>query len=282
MSLIESVLLGIIQGLTEFLPISSSAHLTLVGHLMSVIDAAHPERWTAFIAVIQLGTLIAVLAYFSTDIIGIVKGFLTDGRRYLRHPSQGLGRARLGWLIILGTLPVVVLGLAFQKVIEGSLTKSLEVIATSLIVLALVMWLAESVGKRTRTVAEATWLDALVVGCAQALALIPGSSRSGTTITAALFVGMKREPAARFSFLLSIPAVLASGLLELYEMRSYMGEIGALNVLAATLASAVVGYLSIEFLLRYLRSQTMTIFIIYRLVAGSIIWALLLRGGIRP
>ncbi len=282
MSLIESIVLGIIQGLTEFLPISSTAHLTLGGRLMSVIDAAHPERWTAFIAVIQLGTLVAIVAYFFTDIIGIVKGFLIDGRRYLRNPSQGLGQARLGWLIILGTLPVAVLGLTFKSVIEGSLTKNLEVIGSSLIILALVMWLAEKVGRRARTIADATWADALIVGCAQALALIPGSSRSGTTITAALFVGMKREPAARFSFLLSIPAVLASGMLELYEMRRFMGEIGSVNVLAATLASAIVGYVSIEFLLRYLRTQTMKLFILYRIGAGFLIWILLLRGVIQP
>ncbi len=282
MSLIESIVLGIIQGLTEFLPISSTAHLTLGGRLMSVIDAAHPERWTAFIAVIQLGTLVAIVAYFFTDIIGIVKGFLIDGRRYLRNPSQGLGQARLGWLIILGTLPVAVLGLTFKSVIESSLTKNLEVIGSSLIILALVMWLAEKVGRRARTVADATWADALIVGCAQALALIPGSSRSGTTITAALFVGMKREPAARFSFLLSIPAVLASGMLELYEMRRFMGEIGSVNVIAATLVSAIVGYVSIEFLLRYLRTQTMKLFILYRIGAGVLIWILLLRGVIQP
>ncbi len=282
MSLFESILFGIIQGLTEFLPISSTAHLTLSGRLMSVIDAAHPERWTAFIAVIQLGTLVAILAYFFTDIIGIVKGFLTDGCRYLQNPSRGLGQARLGWLIIIGTIPVVVFGLAFKGVIEGSLTKNLEVIGSSLSVLALIMWIAEAVGKRARTVDDATWWDALIVGCAQALALIPGSSRSGTTITAALFVGMKREPAARFSFLLSIPAVLASGMLELYEMRGFMGAIGGINVLVATLASAVVGYLSIDFLLRYLRTRTMWIFIVYRVVAGSVLWILLLRGVIQP
>ena len=282
MSLLESILLGIIQGLTEFLPISSTAHLTLGGRLMSLIDVAHPERWTAFIAVIQLGTLVSLLAYFFTDVIWIVKGFLTDGSRYLRDRSQGLGQARLGWLIFLGSLPVVVFGLGFKRVIEGSLTKNLAVIGTSLIVLALVMGFAEYSGRRSRTMAQATWWDALIVGCAQALALIPGSSRSGTTITAALFVGMRREDAARFSFLLSIPAVLASGLLELYEMRRFMGQIGAFNVIAASLASFIIGYLSIGFLLRYLRTQTTTIFIIYRLLAGSIIWVLLLRGVIRP
>lgn len=282
MSLLESILLGIIQGLTEFLPISSTAHLTIGGRLLSVVDSAHPERWTAFIAVIQLGTLAAVLAYFNRDIAAAVRGFWTDGLKFVRNPSLGLGQARLGWLIIVGTLPVVVIGLTFKKLIEGSMTKNLEVIGASMILLAIALWGAEKVGKRSRTMGEVRWIDALIVGCAQALALIPGSSRSGTTITAALFMGMKREDAARFSFLLSVPAILASGLLELSEMRHFMTDIGITNVLAATIASAVVGYASIEFLLRYLRTRTTAIFIVYRLFVGSAIWILILRGTVLP
>ncbi|MEK6651038.1 MAG: undecaprenyl-diphosphatase UppP [Bacteroidota bacterium] len=282
MSLLDAVLLGIIQGITEFLPISSTAHLTLGGRMLGLIHADRPEQWTAFIAVIQLGTLGAVLAYFATDLAAITRGFLIDGRRYVKNPSGGLGDARLGWLIIVGTLPVVVIGLAFKKIIEGNLTKNLEVIGTSLIVLALILWYAERVGKRERSIADATWKDALWVGIAQAMALIPGSSRSGTTITAALFVGMKREDAARFSFLLSIPAILASGLLQLYEMRSFIDQMGALNVVVATLASGIVGYASIGFLLRYLRTRSTGIFIAYRLVAGAVIWILLLTGTIQP
>jgi undecaprenyl-diphosphatase len=282
MTLFDAILLGIVQGLTEFLPISSTAHLTLGGRALDLIDAAHPERWTAFIAVIQLGTLVAILIYFAKDLAAIVRGFVVGGRRYLSDRSQGLGEARLGWLVIVGTMPVVIIGLAFKRVIEGNLTKDLEVIGTSLIVLALILWLAERVGKRERSISDATWKDALWVGLAQAAALIPGSSRSGTTITAALLLGMKREDAARFSFLLSIPAIGASGLLQLYEMRSFIDQVGVANVVIATIFSAVVGYASIEFLLRYLRTRTTAIFVIYRLLAGSVIWALLLSGRISP
>ncbi|MCU0453836.1 MAG: undecaprenyl-diphosphatase UppP [Bacteroidetes bacterium] len=282
MTILDAILLGIIQGLTEFLPVSSTAHLTLGGRALSLIDAAHPERWTAFIAVIQLGTLAAILIYFAKDLVAIVRGFVVHGRRFLTDRSQGLGEARLGWLVIVGTLPVVIIGLTFKKVIEGNLTKSLEVIGTGLIVLALVLWLAERVGRRDRTIAEATWKDALWVGLAQAVALIPGSSRSGTTITAALLLGMKREDAARFSFLLSVPAIGASGLLQLYEMRSFIDQLGVANVVVATIVSAVVGYASIEFLLRYLRTRSTAIFIFYRLFAGATIWALLLSGRISP
>jgi undecaprenyl-diphosphatase len=282
MTLLDAILLGIIQGLTEFLPISSTAHLTLGGRALDLIDAAHPERWTAFIAVIQLGTLVAILIYFAKDLVAIVRGFVVDGRRYLSDRSLGLGRARLGWLVIVGTMPVVIIGLAFKKIIEGNLTKDLEVIGTSLIVLALMLLFAERVGKRDRSIADATWKDALWVGLAQAVALIPGSSRSGTTITAALLLGMKREDAARFSFLLSVPAIGASGLLQLYEMRSFIDQLGVANVVVATIVSALVGYASIEFLLRYLRTRTTAIFIIYRLLAGAVIWALLLSGRISP
>jgi undecaprenyl-diphosphatase len=282
MTLFDAILLGIVQGLTEFLPISSTAHLTLGGRALDLIDAAHPERWTAFIAVIQLGTLVAILIYFAKDLAAIVRGFVVGGRRYLSDRSQGLGEARLGWLVIVGTMPVVIIGLAFKRVIEGNLTKDLEVIGTSLIVLALILWLAERVGKRERSISDATWKDALWVGLAQAAALIPGSSRSGTTITAALLLGMKREDAARFSFLLSIPAIGASGLLQLYEMRSFIDQVGVANVVIATIFSALVGYASIEFLLRYLRTRTTAIFVIYRLLAGSVIWALLLSGRISP
>lgn len=282
MSLIDAIILGIIQGLTEFLPISSTAHLTLGGRLLGVIDPSHPDQWTAFMAVIQLGTLAAVLAYFAKDLSQITLGFIRDGAKFATKRSGGLGRAQLGWLIMLGTVPVVIIGLAFKKVIEGGLTKNLEVIGTSLIVLALILWYAERRGTKTRSIAEATWKDAVWVGLAQAMALIPGSSRSGTTITAALFLGLKREDAARFSFLLSVPAILASGLLQLYEMRTFIDQMGVLNVVVATLASGIVGYLSIEFLLRYLRTRSTMIFIAYRLAAGAIIWALLLTGTIQP
>ena len=277
MSLLYSILLGIIQGITEFLPISSTAHLTIAGKLLGLINPDRPDEWTAFIAVMQIGTLAAVVVYFFKDLVEIVQGFFVDGIRYIQSPGQGLGRARMGWYIVLGTLPVATFGLMFKKIIEGNLTKSLTVIGTSLVVLALILWLAEKVGSRAKEMKSATWIDSLIVGFAQSLALIPGSSRSGTTITAGLFLGITREDAARFSFLLSVPAVFASGMLELYQMRHFIHDIGILNVVASTIVAGIVGYASIAFLLKYLRTHTTFVFIYYRLALGLILLAIALR-----
>jgi undecaprenyl-diphosphatase len=277
MSLFYSILLGIIQGITEFLPVSSTAHLTIAGTFLHLINNDRPEEWTAFIAVIQIGTMAAVIIYFFKDLVEIVEGFFVDGVRYVQSPSNGLGRARMGWYIILGTLPVAVIGLAFRKIIEGTLTKSLMVIGISAIVLALILWLAERVGSRKKEMANVTWLDSLIVGFAQSLALIPGSSRSGTTITAGLFLGITRSDAARFSFLLSIPAVFASGMLELYEMRHFMHDLGIMNVVVATLVSGIVGYASIAFLLRYLKTHTTYVFIFYRIALGVLLLTMAAR-----
>ena len=277
MSLFYSILLGIIQGITEFLPVSSTAHLTIAGSLLGLINPDRPDEWTAFIAVIQIGTMTAVVVYFFKDIVEIIEGFFVDGIRYVQSPSNGLGRARMGWYIILGTLPVAVIGLAFRKIIEGTLTKSLTVIGISAIVLALVLWLAERVGSRKKEMANVTWLDSLIVGFAQSLALIPGSSRSGTTITAGLFLGINRSDAARFSFLLSVPAVFASGMLELYEMRNFMHDLGIVNVVVATLVSGIVGYASIAFLLRYLKTHTTYVFIFYRIALGLLLLGMAAR-----
>jgi len=277
MSLLQSILLGIIQGITEFLPISSTAHLTIAGTAMGVINPERPDEWTAFIAVMQIGTLAAVVVYFFKDLVDIVKGFFVDGLRYVQSPSNGLGKARMGWYIILGTLPVATFGLLFKKIIEGNLTKSLSVIGTSLIVLALILWLAEKIGSRTKEMKSATWLDSLIVGFAQSLALIPGSSRSGTTITAGLFLGITREDAARFSFLLSIPAVFASGVLELYQMRHFIHDVGIMNVVASTVVAGIVGYASIAFLLKYLRTHTTFLFIYYRIALGTTLLAIAFR-----
>jgi undecaprenyl-diphosphatase len=277
MSLFYSILLGIIQGITEFLPVSSTAHLTIAGTFLHLINNDRPEEWTAFIAVIQIGTMAAVIIYFFKDLVEIVEGFFVDGVRYVQSPPNGLGRARMGWYIILGTLPVAVIGLAFRKIIEGTLTKSLTVIGISAIVLALILWLAERVGSRKKEMANVTWLDSLIVGLAQSLALIPGSSRSGTTITAGLFLGITRSDAARFSFLLSVPAVFASGMLELYEMRHFMHDLGIVNVAVATLVSGIVGYASIAFLLRYLKTHTTYVFIFYRIALGVLLLTMAAR-----
>ncbi|MCC7430447.1 undecaprenyl-diphosphatase UppP [bacterium] len=268
MTLFDAIILGIVQALTEFLPISSTAHLTIAGQLLGLINPENPEQWTAFIAVTQIGTVIAVIIYFFKELVEITQGFFVDGLKFISSPKNGLGKAKMGWFIILGTIPVATFGLVFKKIIEGHLTKDLSVIGTSLIVLAVVLFVAEKVGKRQRTIEKVNWIDAVVVGFAQSLALIPGSSRSGTTITAGLFLGITREAAARFSFLLSIPAVLASGFLELYQMREFISELGILNVFVSTLVSGVVGYATIAMLLKYLRTHNTFIFIYYRIALG--------------
>ena len=190
-----AVLLGIIQGLTEFLPISSTAHLTFAGKLFGFISAENPQTWTAFIAVIQLGTLAAVLVYFWSDIRTIVRALFRD----LLSNGSGKGvkgysaESRMAFYIVIGTVPVGLIGFTLKHLIEGVLTKTTFVLAGSLIGLALLLWLAEKSSKHTRTFDDVSWVDALIIGVAQAFALIPGSSRSGTTITAALFLGFTRE-----------------------------------------------------------------------------------------
>jgi len=282
LNLFEAILLGIIQGLTEFLPISSTGHLTVAGKLMNLVSADHPEQWTAFIALIQLGTLLAVLIYFWKDIISIIKDFFQDNLiKRVKYSEQKIN-SKLGWLIIIGTIPVVIIGLAFKDAIEGALTKNLYVIAASLIVLALILALAEKIANFKKELENITILDSIIIGFAQALALIPGSSRSGTTITAGLFVGLKRDSAARFSFLLSIPAVFASGVLQLYEAVKFVDQSMAVNIIVATIVSGISGYLAIDFLLKYLKKNSTFIFIYYRIALGIFILILLLNNIIQP
>lgn len=282
MNLFESIILGIIQGLTEFLPISSTGHLTLAGRFMKLISPDHPEHWTAFIAVIQLGTLLAVLVYFWKDLISIIKDFFNDNLvKRVKFSDQKLN-SKLGWMIIIGTIPVVIIGLAFKDAIEGALTKNLYVIATSLIALAVILALAEKTAKFKKDIGNITIIDSIIVGFAQALSLIPGSSRSGTTITAGLFVGMKRETAARFSFLLSIPAVLASGALQLYEAMKFIDQAMVVNIIVATIVSGISGYLAIDFLLKFLKKNSTFIFIYYRISLGIFIFILLINNIIQP
>jgi undecaprenyl-diphosphatase len=278
---IEAIVLGIIQGLTEFLPISSTGHLTVAGKLMNLISIDQPEHWTAFMAVIQLGTLLAVIIYFWKDLIQIVRCFLKENILARKKYSEQTENSKMGWYLILATIPVAVIGLAFKDVIEGILTKNLYVIAGSLIVLAAILALAERIGKFKREISSIKWTDALIVGFAQCFALIPGSSRSGTTITAGLFLGLTRETAARFSFLMSIPAVAASGLLEFYQSLEFLDTGGLVNLIIATAASAIVGYLSIEFLLRYLKKKTTFVFIVYRIILGILILTLIGYGIIQ-
>src|ERR1041385_3688100 len=242
MTLLQAILLGIVQGLTEFIPISSTAHLVLASRVMYL--SLTPEQLTASIAVVQLGTLLAVLIYFARDIWDITLAFIRDHLNLLKRSNRGGPRlshdAWLGWLVIIGSIPVGVVGLLFKKQIEGTFTKNLWVIATMMVVIAVLLAIAEAVGKKLRGMETLGIGDALAVGFAQCLALIPGSSRSGSTIMAGLFAGETRETAARFSFLLSIPAVAASGLLELREALHRLPS-GSMTTLAVgTIVSGIV------------------------------------------
>ncbi len=287
MTLFQAILLGLVQGLTEFIPVSSTAHLVFAARVVNLYGGVdktlQAEQTTATIAVIQLGTLLAVLIYFARDIINILRAFVGDhfalltGRTESGHQKLS-NDAWLGWLVIIGSIPVGLVGLLLKKHIEGPFTKNLWVIATMMIVVGVLMTIAELVGKRNRGMNQLGIGDALAVGSAQVLALIPGSSRSGSTIMAGLFAGETRETAARFSFLLSIPAIAASGLLELREAVTKLpaGSYGSLAV--ATAVSGAVGYASIWFLLRFLRTHSTGVFIVYRVIIGGLILVALSVG----
>jgi undecaprenyl-diphosphatase len=301
MTILQAIILGIVQGLTEFIPISSTAHLVFAARLAGLFEGVEAtlkaEQTTATIAVIQLGTLLAVLIYFARDIINISRAFVRDhialitGKARVTPDAPGQspsldGRfglsqdAWLGWLVIIGSVPVAAVGLLFKKQIEGTFTKNLWVIATMMIVVAILLAIAEWIGKRDRSMTDLGIRDALAVGGAQVLALLPGSSRSGSTMMGGLFAGQTRETAARFSFLLSIPAIAASGALELKEAIHKLPEGSYLPLIVATIVSGVVGYASIWFLLRFLRTHSTGIFIVYRLIVGAAIIAALAGGYI--
>lgn len=287
MTILQAIFLGLVQGLTEFIPVSSTAHLVFAARLVNLYGGAdktlQAQQTTATIAVIQLGTLLAVLIYFARDIVNILRAFITDhiawfsGRVEPGQPKLSHD-AWLGWLVIIGSLPVGVIGLLFKKAIEGTFTKNLWVIATMMIVVGILLLIAEIVSKHQRDMDQLRASDAIIVGSAQCLALIPGSSRSGSTIMGGLFAGLTRETAARFSFLLSIPAIAASGLLELKEAVTKLphGSYGSLAV--ATIVAGIVGYASIWFLLRYLRTHSTSLFIVYRVIVGAAILAALSAG----
>ena len=268
MDVLRAVVLGIVQGLTEFLPVSSTAHLRIVPEFLGWGDPG-----AAYTAVIQIGTMLAVLVYFFGDLRRIattwVRSLVTPR---LRRELD----ARLGWYIGIGTIPIGVAGLAFEDSIETSL-RSLYVIGAALIGLGLLLLLAERTGTRRRQVEDVTLRDAVVVGAAQALALIPGSSRSGTTITAGLFLGLDRAAAARFSFLLSIPAVVLSGL---YQLPAAVGEstAGVVPTLVGIVVSFVSGYAAIAGLLRFLANNSTMVFVVYRVVLGLLVIGLVAGG----
>ena len=275
MGWIEAVVLGVVQGLTEFLPISSSAHLRLVGELFGWDDPG-----AAFTAITQIGTEAAVLLYFRHDIARIVVAWLGS----LAGKGKGDPDARMGWLIIVGSLPIVVLGLLFQDDIETTL-RDLRIVATALIVFSLILFWADRVGAKQRDLPDLTVPHGIGFGFAQAMALIPGVSRSGGTITAGLFLGYSRSAAARYSFLLAVPAVLGSGFFQAYEALT--GDVAGRGVswgptILATVIAFGVGLTVIAWLLRYLDRGSFTPFVVYRIVLGVLVLALVQTGVLDP
>jgi undecaprenyl-diphosphatase len=270
MSTLEAIVLGLVQGLTEFLPISSSGHLRIVPALLGWSDPG-----AGFTAVIQLGTMAAVLIYFRADLWRIALAWLRELRTPYRQRSH---EANLGWFIVLGTIPISIFGFVFKDQIESG-ARSLYLIGSALILFSFVMVLAERVGTRRRALAEMNGRDGLFVGMAQALALIPGVSRSGATISAGLFRDFDRVAAARYSFLLSVPAVVLSGLFELRKIGTD-GTASAEATAIATLVAFAAGYASIAWLLRYLGTHTLEIFVVYRITLGVLVLILAATGAI--
>lgn len=269
MGLIEAIVLGLVQGLTEFLPVSSSGHVLLVPVVFGWDDPG-----AGFTAVIQLGTVAAVLIYFGKDLVRILSCWC---RSLISKETRSEPDAKLGWAVFWGTIPAIVLGLALEEKID-SVFRSPLLVAAMLIAVALVMWIAEAAAKRTRGLAEVRSADGWIVGLWQALALVPGSSRSGSTIAGALFLGFDRATAARFSFLLSVPSVLGSGLYKLVKDREVLMASGALPTIVATAVAFVSGYAAIAFLMSYLQRRSTAVFIGYRLVLGCSIMALAITG----
>ena len=278
MSFIEAIILGLVQGLTEFLPISSSAHLRIVGEFLP----SHSDPGATFTAITQLGTEAAVIIYFWKDITRIIgRWFRSFGSRGGSH-STGVPKndpdVRLGWLIIIGTVPIVLLGYFAQDAIRSTF-RSLWIVAIVLIVFGLILGLADWLGKKTRPLDQMTFGHGITIGFAQMLALIPGVSRSGATTTAGLALGYERPAAARFSFLLAIPAVFGSGLYELqHSFSEPEGAYGYPETAVATVIAFVVGYVVIAFLMKYISTHSFLPFVIYRVVLGAALIVLLSTG----
>ncbi|WP_454560996.1 undecaprenyl-diphosphate phosphatase [Mycobacterium haemophilum] len=261
MSWWQVIVLAVVQGLTEFLPVSSSGHLAIMSRIFFTGDAG-----ASFTAVSQLGTEAAVLVYFARDIVRILKAWCS-GLTVTWHRTADYW---LGWYVIIGTIPICVLGLVFKDEIRSGV-RTLWVVATALVAFSGVIALAEYVGRQNRHIEQLNWRDALVVGVAQTLALIPGVSRSGSTISAGLFLGLDRELAARFGFLLAIPAVFASGLFSIpdafHPVTEGMSATGP-QLLVATVIAFVVGLAAVSWLLRFLAQHNMYWFVGYRIAAG--------------
>ncbi|HRC57954.1 MAG TPA: undecaprenyl-diphosphatase UppP [Kofleriaceae bacterium] len=261
-----AALLGVVQGLTEFIPVSSSAHLRLVAAWLG-----QPDAGAAYTAVLQLGTLLAVITYFAKDLWALAGAVM-------RNPTGE--QARLVWKLGLASVPLALAGISLESYITGDLRR-LEIVASALLVVGFLLIVIDRRGGADRSAAALTWTDVLLIGCAQAAALVPGVSRSGSTICMALLLGMSRVEAARFSFLLSIPAVAGSGA---FELRAAVGQIQAMGgnpvpaLVLGTVISGVVGYASIAWFLRWLGTRPMAVFGIYRMALGALVLAALAVG----
>lgn len=284
MNVFDAVVLGLIQGLTEFLPVSSSAHVQIAEQLLGLSDMSKPEL-TAFIATIQLGTELAVLIYFFKDISRILTAWFAD---LAKLPKRVLVRkigakapihqdAKLGWLIIVGSLPVVVIGLAFKDLIENDL-RNLWVIAVMLIVFGVLLGFADRYGKRNKSIESLSTKHGLLFGLGQALAVIPGVSRSGGTISVGLALGYSRQAAARYSFLLAIPAVLASGGYEFLKTYQDLSQADLVATVIAAIVAFATGFSVIVVLLRYLNRGSFMPFVVWRIVVGIALLAMLSNG----
>ncbi|MCX8996763.1 undecaprenyl-diphosphate phosphatase [Rhizobiaceae bacterium BDR2-2] len=272
-SWLDAAILGLLQGLTEFLPISSSAHLRIAGEFLP--SGADPGA--AFTAITQIGTEAAVLVYFWSDIRRIALAWLRQN--LARATDYNRDDARMGWLIILGSVPIVVLGLLFKDQIEYSL-RNLYITATALIVFGIILGIADHFGSKYRTLDRLTWKHGILYGFAQAMALIPGVSRSGGTISAGLLMGYTREAAARYSFLLAVPAVFGSGFYQLFKSIGRENPVGWLETGLATVIAFVVGYVVIVFFLKLVSTKNYFPFVWYRIGLGLLIIVLLQTGQI--
>ncbi|MDH5326705.1 MAG: undecaprenyl-diphosphate phosphatase [Gammaproteobacteria bacterium] len=261
MELIQIIVLALVQGLTEFLPISSSAHLILVPRLVD-----WPDQGLAFDVAVHVGTLSAVVLYFRQE----VQAMSVDWVVSLKTRQQTTN-SRLAWAVLFGTIPAGLAGLAFKGFIEGNLRSPL-VLAGTTVIFGLLLWAADVSGKRNRDETSIGWKDVLIIGCAQALALIPGTSRSGATMTAALFLGLSREAAARFSFLLSIPVIFLSGLLVVKDLVEQNAAVDWQALVWGTVLAGITAYLCIHFFLKLLEKIGMLPFVIYRLVLGAFLF----------
>jgi len=272
MSWLQVVVLSVVQGLTEFLPISSSSHLAIVSRVFFAGDAG-----ASFTAVSQLGTEFAVLIYFAKDIWRILKAWFNG--LFVKAHRDNIDY-RMGWYVIIGTVPIIVLGVAFKQLIRGDV-RNLWVIATAMLVFSAVIAAAEYFGRQTRHLEHLTWKDGLLVGIAQCLALVPGVSRSGSTISAGLFLGLDRELSARFGFLLGIPAILAAGLFSLpdafHPVTEGMSATGP-QLLVSVVIAFFVGFAAITWLLRFVAKHSMYWFVGYRVVLALVVMALLATG----